>query len=183
MRSSGIEEAHEHEDATASMETGVYGQFLNIDGWFASHADTGAPGPHVRLVANGINGAVLKTTQIPELIECLNVVAERIDRLWERDGDEYPFPDAPDDNDPTVIRQRRIDHLVLLQNLRTHFSEIAEILLRSRDMHDASSAIAPLLGIDEMEVTFQLNSINLFAMTRTPSEATAKELADLRQQP
>lgn len=82
-----------------------------------------------------------------------------------------------------MIRQRRIDHLVLLQNLRTHFSEIAEILLRSQDMHDASTAIAPLLGIDEMEVTHRLNSINLFAMTRTPSEAIAKELAALRQEP
>ena len=183
MRTSGIEEANEHEDATASMQTGVYGQVLSIDGWFASHADTGTPGPHVRLVANGINGAVLKTSQIPELIDCLNLVAERIDRLWEREGDEYPFGDAPDDNDPAVIRQRRIDHLVLLQNLRTHFSEIAEILLRSQDMHDASTAIAPLLGIDEMEVTYRLNSINLFAMTRIPSEAIAKELADLRQEP
>ena len=183
MSNSGIEEAKKHEDAAASMRTGVYGQVLGISGWFASHADTGTPGPHVRLWANGINGAVLKTNQIPELIECLNLVAERIDRLWEREGDEYPFPDAPDDNDPAVIRQRRIDHLVLLQNLRTHFSEIADILLRSQDMHDASTAIAPLLGIDEVEVTSQLNSINLFAMTRTPSEATAKELADLRQQP
>jgi hypothetical protein len=185
MGTSGIEEAHEHEDATARMETGVYGQFLNINGWFASHADTNTPGPHVRLVANGINGAVLKTSQIPELIECLNLVADRIDRQWERDGDAFTrgFGDAPDDNDPAVIRERRIDHLVLLQNLRTHFSEIAEILLRSQDMHDASTAIAPLLGIDEMEVTYRLNSINLFAMTRTPSEATTKELADLRQQP
>lgn len=157
MRTFGIEEANEHEDATASMETGVYGQVLNINGWFASHADTGTPGPHVRLVANGINGAVVKTSQVPELIECLNLVAERIDRQWERDGDEYlrSFGDAPDDNDPAVILERRIDHLVLLQNLRTHFSEIAEILLRSQDMHDASNAIAPLLGIDEMEVTYR----------------------------
>lgn len=184
MGTSGSE-AHEHEDATASMETGVYGQVLNIDGWFASHADTGTPGPHVRLLTSGINGAVLKTSQVPELIECLNLVAERIDRQWERDGDAFrrDFGDAPDDNDPAVIRQRRIDHLILLQNLRTHLSEIADILLRSQDMHDASTAIAPLLGIDETEVTHRLNSINLFAMTRTPSEATAKELAELRQQP
>jgi hypothetical protein len=182
MGTSGIEEAHEHEDATASMETGVYGQVLNINGWFASHADTGTPGPHVRLVADGINGAVLRTSQIPELVECLNLVAERIDLLWERDGDTYPFPDGPDDNDPAVVRQRRIDHLVFFQNLRVHFSEIAEILLRCDDMHDSSVAIAPLLGIDEMEVTSRLNSINLFAVTRTPSEATAEELAKLRQQ-
>lgn len=164
------------------MATGVSGQILAIDGWLASHADTGTRGPHVRLVANGINGAVLKTSQIPELIECLNLVAERIDRLWEREGDRYPFGDAPDDNDPAVIRQRRIEHLVLLENLRTHFSEIADILVRSDDVHGASAAIAPLLGIDEFEVSYRLNSINLFAMTRRPSEARAKELADLSRE-
>ena len=32
-------------------------------------------------------------------------------------------------------------------------------------------------------MTYRLNSINLFAMTRAPSEARTKELADLRQQP
>lgn len=181
MGTSGIEEANEHEGAAASMETGVYGKYLNIDGWFASHADSGTRGPHVRLLGDGINGAVLKTSQIPELIECLNLVAERIDRLWDREGDEYPFRDAPDDNDPAVIRERRIDHLVLLQNLRMHFSEIAEILLRSESMHDASTAIAPLLGIDEFEVTYRLDNVNLFAMTHIPSEAIAKELAALRQ--
>lgn len=167
------------------MDTGVNGQSLSINGWFASHADTGTPGPHVRLVANGINGAVLKTSQIPELIECLNLVADRIDRQWERDGEEFmrDFGDAPDDNDPAVIRERRINHLLMLQNLRAHFSEIAEILLRSVDMHDASTAIAPLLGMDEAQVLHRLNSVNLFAMTGTPSEAIAKELADLLQQP
>jgi len=181
MGTPGMDEAQEHEDAIASMETGVNGQALSINGWFASHADTGTPGPHVRLVANGVNGAVLKSSQIPELIDCLNLVADRIDRQWERDGEEFlrDFGDAPDDNDPAVVRERRINHLVLLQNLRTHFSEIAEILLRSVDMHDASTAIAPLLGIDEMEVPYRLNSVNLFAMTSTPSEATAMELADL----
>jgi len=184
MGTSGIEEAREHEDATASMETGVRNRWLNIDGWFASHADSGTPGPHVRLMTHGINGAVLKTSQVPELVECIELVAERIDRMWERDGDEFlsDFGDAPDDNDPAVIRQRRIDQLVLLDNLRGHFSEIAEILLASQDMHDASAAIAPLLGIDEMEVTYRLDSLNLFAMTRAPSEARATELAELRRQ-
>ncbi|WP_460807408.1 hypothetical protein [Nocardioides salsibiostraticola] len=185
MRTFGIEEANEHDDATASMTTGVHGQILNINGWFASHADTGTPGPHVRLLANDRNGAVLKTSQIPELIQCLDLVAERIDRQWERQGNQYlqGFGDAPDDNDPAVIRERRIDDLVLLQNLRSQFAEIAEILLRSEDMHDASTAIAPLLGIDETEVTGRLNSINLFAITRVPSEAGKKELDRLRQEP
>ena len=185
MGTSGIEEAHEHDDATASIETAVRGQVLVIDGWFASHADTGTPGPHVRVMADGLNGAVVRTSQVPELIECLKLVAGRIDRQWEQDGDEYlrGFGDAPDDNDPAVIRERRIAHLVLLQRLRAHLPEIAEVLLRSQDMHDASTAIAPLLGIDEAEVTSRLNSINLFAMTRAPGKAMAKELSDLRRQP
>jgi hypothetical protein len=44
-------------------------------------------------------------------------------------------------------------------------------------------AIAPLLGIDEFEVSYRLDNINLFAMTGRPSEARAKELADLRREP
>lgn len=103
--------------------------------------------------------------------------------MWEQDGATWFTGDEPDDNDPALIRQRRIDHLVLLDNLRVHLSEIAEILLRSDDLHDASTAIAPLLGIDETAVSYRLNSIDLFAMTRTPSEARTKKLADLRQQP
>ena len=183
MSNEGPAEDRDSGDAEMAMRTGICDQWLVVSGWFASHADTGTRGPHVRLMANGVNGAVLKTSQIPELIDCLNLVGERIDRLWESEGADYPFPEAPDDNDPDVMRQRRIDHLVLLDNLRAHFPEIAEILLRTQDMHDASAAIAPLLGIDEMEVTYRLNSINLVAMTRTPSETRTKELADLRQQP
>ncbi|WP_162598663.1 hypothetical protein [Nocardioides gilvus] len=180
MRKHGIEEAKEHDEPGASMLTGVTGQVLNIDGWFASHADTGTPGPHVRLWARGRHGPVLKTSQIPELVECLELVAERIDREWERSGDEYPFGDEPDDNDPAVIRQREIARLFFLQKLRTHFVEVAEILLRSQDLLDASAAIAPLLGIDEVEVAGRLNGINLFAMTSYTSEAISRDLAALR---
>lgn len=180
MTRRGIEEANEHDDAHASMLTGVTGQVLNIDGWFASHADTGTPGPHVRLWARGHHGPVLKTSQIPELVECLELVAERIDREWERSGDEYPFGDEPDNNDPAVIRQRRIDFLVFLDKLQAHFAEVAEILLRSEDMHDAAAAIASLIGVDEDEALHRLNGVNLFAMTSYTSEARARELAALR---
>jgi hypothetical protein len=137
----------------------------------------------VHLSTNDRQNPVLRTSQIPELVDALHTVGGRIDRMWKQDGETWFTGGEPDDNDPAVIRQRRINHLVLLDNLRTHFAEIAEILLRSQDMHDASTAIAPLLGIDETEVTHRLNSINLFAMTRTPSEARTKELADLRHRP
>ena len=103
--------------------------------------------------------------------------------MWEAEGADYPFGDAPDDNDLSVIRQRRIDHLVLLDNLRAHLTEIGEILVRSDDLHDASAAIAPLLGLDPTEVSYRLNGVNLFAMTRTASEARTRQLAELRQEP
>lgn len=171
------------EDTQASLDTGIRDQTLVVSGWFASHADSGTPGPHVHLRTNDRRNPVLKTSQIPDLVDALHTVGGRIDRMWDEEGATWFTGGEPDDNDPAVIRQRKIDELVLLDNLRTHFSEIAEILLRSEDMHDASTAIAPLLGIDEVEVTYRLNSINLFAMTRVPNEAGRKKLADLRRQP
>jgi hypothetical protein len=173
----------EDEDAQAALGTGIRDQRLVVSGWGASHADTGTPGPHVHLSTNDRQNPVLRTSQIPELVDALHVVGARIDRMWERDGETWFTGDEPDDNDPAVIRQRRIDHLVLLDNLRAHLPEVVAILLRSDDLHDASAAIAPLLGIDEVEVSYRLNSINLFAMTRAPSEARTTQLADLRRQP
>lgn len=117
------------------------------------------------------------------LIEALQVVGGHIDRMWDDKGDTWFTGDEPDDNDPAVIRQRRIDHLVFLDNLQANFPQIAEILLHSEDMHEATAAIAPLLGMDEVEALGRLNSINLFAMTRIPTAARAKELKDLREQP
>lgn len=120
------------------------------------------------------------TSQIPEPIEALQVVGGHIDRMWDDKGDTWFTGDEPDDNDPAVVRQSRIDHLVFLDNLQANFSQVVEILLQSEDMHEATAAIAPLLGMDE--ALGRLNSINLFAMTRVPTEARRKELKGLRDQ-
>ncbi len=184
MRSdSPTQHESEDEDAQAALDTGIRHQRLVVSGWGASHADTGTPGPHVHLSTNDGHNPVLRTSQIPELVDALHRVGGRIDRMWEQDGETWFTGDEPDDNDPAVIRQRRIDHLVLLDDVRAHLSEIAEILLRSDDVHDASTAIAPLLGIDETAVPYRLTSINLFALTRAASEARTKKLAELRRQP
>ena len=187
MSTEGIEQARGHEDAAARISTGVRGQTLVIEGWFASHADKNAPGPHVRLGAIGrdVGGhAVLKTSQIPELIACLELVAARIDRQWDRDGDDFlrDFGDAPDENDPAVVRKRRKDHMVFLNKLHAHFAEVADILLRADTSHDASAAIAPLIGVDEDEVEVRLRSVNLFSLTGTATAARAEMLKDLRSQ-
>jgi len=184
----GVAEANEHEDATASMETGVHGQILNIKGWFASHADTGRPGPHLHLSVGGssnMRGAVLKTSQIPELIDCLNLVAERIDNQWEAQGDDFlrTFGDEPDDNDPAVIRQRRVDHLILNQKIAEHITEIVDVVVRADDIHDATSSIAALLGVEEMALQAHLLNFSLFALTRATRAAQAEQLQELLEQP
>jgi hypothetical protein len=107
----GAQQQPTGEDAQVAMDTGIRDQRLIVSGWFASHADSGTRGPHVHLGTGDGRDPVLRTSQIPELVDALNLVGGRIDRMWETDGAEYPFPDAPDDNDPAVIRRRRIDHL------------------------------------------------------------------------
>lgn len=184
----GFAEAKEHEDATASMETGINGQILNINGWFASHADTGRPGPHVHLNAAGnskMRGAVLKTSQIPELIDCLNLVAERIDTEWERHGDDFlrTFGDEPDPNDPAVIRQRRVDHLILNQKIAEHITQIVDLVVQADDIHDATESIAALLGVDEMALQGHLLNFSLFGLTRATRSAQAGQLQELREHP
>ncbi len=183
MGTSGIEEAREHDDACASMHTGVHGQRLAIDGWFASHADSGRPGPHVRLVAHGYTDVVLKTSQIPELVECLELVAERIDRKWEREGEEYVqtyFGDAPDDNDPAVIRQRRIERLELDDMVASHITEIVELIVGAADIHEATDAVAALLGVDPLAIQLHLLRYSLFGLSRGSRAAQAQKLRQLR---
>ena len=186
----GVDEAREHEDATANMDTGIHGQVLHINGWFASHADTGRPGPHVHLSATGstMRGAVLQTRQIPELIDCLNLVAERIDRLWDREGDDYVrqdgFLDEPDPNDPAVIRQRHIDDLVLNERLADHFTEVVDLLTQAEDIHEATDSIAALLGVeDDLAVQVRLLNFPLFGLTRGRRAGWARKLQELREQP
>ncbi len=87
-------------DAQVALRTGIRDQRMVVSGWFASHANSGTRGPHVHLDTNDGKTPVLRTSQIPELVDALNVVGERIDRLWETDGADYPFGEAPDDNDP-----------------------------------------------------------------------------------
>ena len=187
MGTYGVAAAHEHEDATASMETGINGQILNIDGWFASHADTGRPGPHIHLSAGGssnMRGAVLKTSQIPELIDCLSLVAERIDQKWERQGENYlrTFGDEPDD-DPAVLRQRRVDHLILNQKIAQHITEIVDLIVQADDIHHATESIAARLGVEEMALQVHLLNYSLFGLTRATRAAQAEQLQELREQP
>jgi hypothetical protein len=169
-------------DPEAVVPTGIRDQRLLVVGWGASHADTGTPGPHVHLRTNDGANPVLRTSQIPDLVDALQTVGRRIDRLWEKDGETWFTGDEPDDNDPEVIRQKQIDQLKFLDRLQAHFPEVAAIVLRSENRLDASAVIAPLLGVDELEVEVRLDKISLFSLTRTASDARAEKLEELRQQ-
>ena len=130
--------------------------------------------------------AVLRTDQVPALVQHLTVVADRIDRQWERDGADFlatsPL-DAPGPDDPDVVRQRRIEELQLADLLAQHAAEFVALLLRAEDIHDATTSVAELFGVDdEMRVQSFLVGFSLFGLTRDARAAQTRQLADLHDQ-
>jgi hypothetical protein len=161
--------------ATATLETGIRDQRLVVEGWIASHADSGTPGPHVHLRTDFKRDAVLRTDQVPGFVAALTRVADRIDQQWaDGAGDGYPF--GPDRNDPAVIRQERIADLQFVDGLHAHFRDVATMLL---EVDDASVPIAEALGMDALEVSHRLGQVPLRAFTRGATEARARELRTL----
>ena len=117
---SAPEDGTDAEEATAAVETGRRGQRLICEGWFASDADSGTPGPHVHLRTSDGQDPVLRTDQVAGLAEALPVVARRIERMWEVDGAEYAEKvvlRSPDPQDLGVSRQRNLERLRLTQRL------------------------------------------------------------------
>jgi hypothetical protein len=170
------------QDPTARMDTAVRGQHLAIDGWFASHADSGTPGPHVRLHASDGQDPVLRTDQVPALAEALSVVAERIDRMWEVDGAEYAqnvVLRSPDPQDPGVMQQRRVDRLRFTQRVADNLPEVMRLLAAATSTDAALTKIAALLDVDEAEVMVRLARFDLLALTQAASERRRRLLAEL----
>lgn len=131
--------------------------------------------------------AVLKTSQIPALIAALNAVAERIDRQWEHDGEEYlratDFAQAPDPNDPAVHHERRIQDLELHSVIADQWSNIATLVADAENTDDAIERIAAHLGVDEIQVLVRLSRFSLFTLTRGAREARARTLKEHRHTP
>ena len=164
--------------ATARVRTGRHGQWLDADGWIASHADSGTPGPHVHVSTNDRQNAVLKTSQVPGFVAALTRVAGRIDRQWaDGAGDDYPF--GPDHNDPAVIRQERIAELEFFELLHARLPEVVALLFGAEEHHAASAGIAELLGVDERAVERRLRGVDLFGFTRVAAAARTGRLRAL----
>ncbi len=177
------EQASDEGDAEVGLRTGIRGQWLVVSGWMASHADTGTPGPHVHLSTNDGSNPVLETSQIRDLVNALHTVGGRIDRMWERDGANWFTGDEPDDNDPAVQRQRRIEDLELHSLVADHWAEIASLLVDAEDTSEAIERIGSLLGVDELRVLARLSEFSLFTLTRGARAARAGTLAQLRDSP
>lgn len=158
-------DAQDNGEAEARLLTGIRDQRLVLEGWFASHGDTGTRGPHVHLRTTDQRDAVLKTSQVAHLINQLVLVRDRIDALWEHDGQSYPFGDEPDDNEPSVIEARRLRESEQRELIRSQVHGVVDVLLGASDRHEAVSGVAELLGIDEVEALVRLSGLSLLDLT------------------
>ena len=168
------------EDAVAFMETGRRGQRLICEGWFASHADSGTPGPHLHLRTSDAETPVLRTDQLPSLITALTRVAERIDRAYATDGDQYAADvvlRSPDPQDPQVVRERHLRRLEFTQAVFDHLPEVIRQLTDASSTDEALTNIAGLLDVDEVDAMVGLARFDLLALTRPATERRLRMLA------
>lgn len=181
LHGSAPEDGSDAEEAAAAVETGRRGQRLICEGWFASHADSGAPGPHVHLRTSDGQDPVLRADQVPGLAEALSVVAERIERMWEVDGAEYAenvVLRSADPQDPDVCRQRHRERLRFTQRIAENLPEVIRLLTRASSTDEALIDIGALLGVDEAEVMVRLARFDLLALTRAATERRLHLLAE-----
>lgn len=165
--------ANDDADARAEIETGRRGQRLICEGWFASHADSGTPGPHIHLRTSDRQALVLRTDQVSNLVEALGVVAERIDRAWAEEGEEYAenvVLRAPDPQDPDVIRRAHVGHMRFMQSVADNLPEVARLLPTAETTDEALASIGALLGVEEGEVMYRLARFDMLGLTRAAYE-------------
>ena len=163
----------EDEDPVAVVETGRRGQRLVCEGWFASHADSGTPGPHVHLRTSDQRDAVLRTDQVPAFVDALELVAGRIDRRWDADGDRYAADvvlRGPDPQDPEVARQAHLRRLRFVQAVGDRWPEVLRLVTGAESTDDALVAVSRLLGVSEVDVMVGLARFDLLALTRPATE-------------
>jgi hypothetical protein len=168
-------------EAVVTLETGRRGQRLICEGWFASHADSGTPGPHLHLRTSDGETPVLRTDQLPSLIAALTKVAGRIDRLWITDGDHYAADvvlRSPDPEDPRVVQQRRLKRLRFTQRVLDNLPEVMRLVTEASSTDEALINIAALFDVDEADVMVGLARFDLLALTRPATERRLRMLAE-----
>ncbi len=179
----GLNDSSEGDDreAVVVVDTGRRGERLICEGWFSSHADSGTPGPHLHLRTSDGETPVLRTDQLPTLIDALTTVAERIDLLWATDGDQYATEvvlRAPDPQDLRVIEQRRRDRLRFTQAVLDNLPGVTRLLTEASSTDEALIKIAALLGVDEVDVMVGLARFDLLTLTRSATERRLRLLTE-----
>lgn len=171
----------DEDDASKDVETGRRGQRLIVEGWFASHADSGTPGPHIHLRTSDRQDPVLRTDQVPSLITALNTVAERIDAMWATHGDQYAADvvlRSPDPQDPQVIQQRLLERLAFTQAVLDNLPQVLGLLTEASSTDEALINIAALLNVEETDVMVGLARFDLLTLTRPATERRLGQLAE-----
>lgn len=174
-------EPDDEDDPIRDVETGRRGQRLIVEGWFASHADSGTPGPHIHLRTSDAQDPVLRTDQLPSLITALTTVAERIDAMWASHGDQYAADvvlRSPDPQDPEVTRHRLLERLAFTQAVLDNLPGVLGLLTEASSTDEALINIAALLNVEEADVMVGLARFDLLTLTRP---ATERRLAQLAQ--
>ncbi|WP_278255550.1 hypothetical protein [Nocardioides convexus] len=155
------------------MPSGRRDRSVVVEGWLASHADAGTPGPHLRLRASDLEDVVIRTDQVPLLCALLQSMAERTEARWAADGERYAdevVRRAPDPQDPAVERAAALDRLRFAAAVGERAEEVLDAI-RSADGNDeAVATVAALLGVDPAPVPARLARFNLLGLNRTATQ-------------
>ena len=158
--------------APGAMPSARRGRSVVVEGWLASHADSGTPGPHLRLRASDFEDLVVRTDQVPLLCALLTSVAERTEARWAREGERYAevVRRAPDPQDPEVERSRVLARLRFVAAVAEHADEVLAVIRGAESTDEAVAGVAALLGAEPADVLSGLARFNLLALTRPATE-------------
>ncbi|XBB69271.1 hypothetical protein ABFU82_08180 [Nocardioides sp. WV_118_6] len=159
--------------AQGTMPSARRDRSVVVDGWFASHADAGTPGPHLRLRASDFEELVIRTDQVPMLCALLTAVAGRIDAQWAVDGEQYAdevVRQSPDPQDPAVERAAALDRLRFAAAVGDRADEVLALVRGADSTDEAVDAVAALLDVDPAQVLVRLARFNLLGLTRPATE-------------
>ena len=166
--------------AEVSIPTAHTGQRLTFSGWYASRADSGNPGPHVHLHASDGGPVVVRSDQVSDVVAALTTVAERIERQYAVDGEQYAeevVRRAPHPEDPQVITEVRRGRLAFKQAVLEHLPDVMRAITQASSTDEAIDGVARLLDVDEVEVMVGLARFDLLSLTRPATERRLEELA------
>ena len=116
---------------------------------------------------------VIRTDQVPQLVDALTRVAQHVDEQWDTHGDAYAADvvlRSPDPQDPAVAEQQRQKRLTFTQAVLDNHPEVMRRLTEASSTDEALSSIAALLKVDEVEVMVGLARFDLLALTQPATQ-------------